>query len=365
MSLSALSHSWSSNLRIPTPKQDFDMTVVNSGKILVTGASGYIGSWIVKTLVDRGYSVVVAVRSQHHVDFITKRFPEYEGKVTGVVVPDIGAPGAYDDAVKDVDGIIHAASPATLVWNDPSEIIDPAVNSVKGILGSAAKFGKNVKRVVLCSSSSSITSGDAGERTRPRWSETDWNEISPKEVQEQGKASNPFAVYDASKTLAERAAWDFVKNEKPAFDLTAILPTFNFGPYIHEAPKERGVGSTPSMFLYSLTTGGVTAGNSWNWVDVRDVALHHVLALSTPEAGGERISSTAGTFSWQAVYDVLHDAGYKNIIGKETYGKGEAVTAGIQDNAKSLRIFPGSAYRPLTESVRDMAESLTKGGFLE
>lgn len=105
-----------------------------------------------------------------------------------------------------------------------------------------------------------------------------------------------------------------MNREKPTFDLTAILPTFNFGPYIHEvkqliviyplarltvvlraqATKERGVGSTPSMFLYTLTNGGTSEGNSWNFVDVRDVALLHVLALSTPEAGGERILSTAG-----------------------------------------------------------------------
>lgn len=65
-------------------------------------------------------------------------------------------------------------------------------------------------------------------------SQTEWNEISPKLVEEQGRDSTPWSVYDASKALAERAAWDFVEREKPVFDLTAILPTFNFGPYIHE-----------------------------------------------------------------------------------------------------------------------------------
>lgn len=152
-----------------------------------------------------------------------------------------------------------------------------------------------------------------------------------------------------------------------------------------QATKERGVGSTPGIFLYALANGGNSKGNSWNWVDVRDVALLHVLSLSTPEAGGERILGTAGarfphilltnsrltkhsdvgTFSWQAVYDVLHDAGFKNIPLKETYGKGKPVTTGIQDNTKSLKIFPSFAYRPLSESTRDMAEALAKGGFLQ
>lgn len=65
-------------------------------------------------------------------------------------------------------------------------------------------------------------------------SQTDWNEHSPKIIEENGKNSTPWAVYDASKTLAERAAWAFVEREKPTFDVTAIVPTFNIGPYIHE-----------------------------------------------------------------------------------------------------------------------------------
>lgn len=97
-----------------------------------------------------------SVRSQSQVDFIVNRFPEYSGKVSGVVVPDIEAPGAYDEAVKDVDGIIHAASPVVWKWEDPSEIIDPAVKGATGILVSAAKYGKNVKRVVLTSSAVAI-----------------------------------------------------------------------------------------------------------------------------------------------------------------------------------------------------------------
>lgn len=64
--------------------------------------------------------------------------------------------------------------------------------------------------------------------------QTDWNNASAKAVEEQGKKASPFTVYNASKALAERAAWDFVERERPVFDLVAILPTYNLGPYIHE-----------------------------------------------------------------------------------------------------------------------------------
>lgn len=98
------------------------------------------------------------MRTQSQVDFVTRRFPEYEGKVTGIVVPVIEAPGAYDEAVKDVDGIIHAASPVRWTLGDPSEIIDPAVKGTVGILASAARFGKSVKRVVLASAIVAVVS---------------------------------------------------------------------------------------------------------------------------------------------------------------------------------------------------------------
>lgn len=99
---------------------------------------------------------VFSVRSQSQADFIVNRFPEYSGKVTGVIIPNIVSPGAYDEAVKDFDGIIHSASPVVWKWEDPSEIIDPAVKGATGILESTAKYGKNVKRVVLTSSATAI-----------------------------------------------------------------------------------------------------------------------------------------------------------------------------------------------------------------
>lgn len=72
-----------------------------------------------------------------------------------------------------------------------------------------------------------------------------------------------------------------------------------------------------------------------------------------------------GPYAWQYVYDVLNDAGYRNIPGKETYGKAkDAIPTRVQDNSKSLRIFPSLVYRTLSESVRDMGDSLAKGGFL-
>lgn len=116
--------------------------------------------------------------------------------MTGVVVPNIEAPGAYDEAVKGVDGIIHAASPVIFSWNDPSEVIDPAVNGAIGILTSALKYGKDVKRVVLTSSKVAI--------------------VMENELEEDTDGK----VYDEVKYYAER--FDLRKSDAP-LRLTGIL----------------------------------------------------------------------------------------------------------------------------------------------
>lgn len=83
--------------------------------------------------------------------------------MSGVVVPVIEAAGAYDEAVKNVDGIIHVASPVTFDWQDPSEVIEPAVKGTTGILESAAKFGDKVRRIVITSSSGAVALEDKKE----------------------------------------------------------------------------------------------------------------------------------------------------------------------------------------------------------
>ncbi|KAF9517352.1 hypothetical protein BS47DRAFT_1339614 [Hydnum rufescens UP504] len=133
------------------------MVAITSGKLLITGGSGYLGAWIVKRAIDRGYSVVAAVRTDSQGQFLVNRFPEYHGKVSYVLIPVIEKDGAYDEAVKDVDGIIHAASPVIFKWDDPeAEVLRPAIRGALGILESAHKYGKNVKRIVLTSSSAAI-----------------------------------------------------------------------------------------------------------------------------------------------------------------------------------------------------------------
>jgi nucleoside-diphosphate-sugar epimerase len=110
------------------------------------GASGFLGAQILKTLLDQGLFVRVAVRSEAKTSYIRSRFHDHDGKFEFVIVKDITTPGAFDEAVKGVDGIIHTASPVNEV-----DFVGPAVNGTLEVLKSAAKVDQ-IKRVVITSS---------------------------------------------------------------------------------------------------------------------------------------------------------------------------------------------------------------------
>ena len=140
--------------------------------------------------------------------------------------------GAFDVAVQGVDAIEHTASPVSLHADDPSELITPAVNGTLGILKSALAYGLSVKRIVITSSCAAVASQGVGPRV---YNETDWNNSAVREIEEKGKAAAPLVKYRASKTLAEKAAWDFYAKNKDAvgWDLVVINPPWVFGPVLH------------------------------------------------------------------------------------------------------------------------------------
>ncbi|KAI0037737.1 NAD(P)-binding protein [Auriscalpium vulgare] len=339
------------------------MVAITSGKVLVTGASGYIGAWVVKYLVEHNFAVRVATRNDEQAEFIENRFPEYKGKVSHVNVPNIEAENAYDEAVKDVDAIIHCASPVVFSFKDPSEIINPAIAGATGILKSAHKSGYVVKRVLITGSGVAIHNMDFPNiKDGTTFDEASWNTVAHDAKLD--KDSSPWLVYNAAKTRAEKAAWEFVNSVRPSFDLVTILPTFNWGPFIHKVGALPTIGSSPGVFLSTLPVGETSGTTVGDWVDVRDTAELHVLALETPALGGERLATTNGLYAWQDIYDVLNAAGY-DVPGKATKGAGAGKVNAPILNTKTFKFFPGFKYRSFEESVTDMAADLKAAGLLQ
>ena len=153
-----------------------------------------------------------------------------------------------------MDAIAHTASPFHFKAVEPEELIVPAVHGTTGILASALKNAPSVKRIVITSSCAAVLTPAPDPRT---FSEENWNEASIVEVKEKGKDAPAIAKYRASKTLAERAAWDFWNGHKSevGWDLVVLNPPFVFGPFLHEADKPENLNESAREFYDTVVKG--------------------------------------------------------------------------------------------------------------
>ncbi|KAL3472718.1 NAD(P)-binding protein [Aspergillus californicus] len=274
----------------------------NNALILVTGANGFLGTWLVSYLLAEGFSVRAAVRNPSKGEHLLRKCAEYSSRLNLTFVPDMQMDGAYDEAVRGVDAIIHTASPVHLDAKEPKDIIDPAVKGAVGILESAMKHGHSVKRVIFTSSCAAILDASS---TPISVSEKDWNNARVQQCEALGTDAEPLAKYAASKVLAEKAVWEFVEEHKSLkWDLVAINPPYMFGPVAHEVNTIESLNPSTKMW-YEAVANWVYFGGSpltspgHGWVDVRDIATAHIRALAVPDAGGERIIVSAGSWVWQ------------------------------------------------------------------
>ncbi|KAG9018648.1 methylglyoxal reductase (NADPH-dependent) gre2 [Tulasnella sp. 427] len=252
--------------------------------VLLTGANGFIGFQITRFLLEKGYDVVGTVRSESKTKYLTEKFSKFANgdkpKLRFAVVEDIAKPGAFDQVLKEnnFNAVIHSSSPFFQTAKDiEKQLYEPAIEGTVGILKSIHAHAPSVKRVVITSSFASIMNKEKGNWPEHAYTEEDWNPIT----REQG-LQDPAVGYTASKKLAEEAAWDFVKKQKPSFSLTTICPPMVYGPPEQEVTDLSKL-NTSAADMYALFTGQKEASNqAWIWVDVRDVALAHVLAIVSP-----------------------------------------------------------------------------------
>ncbi|KAI0077590.1 NAD(P)-binding protein [Panus rudis PR-1116 ss-1] len=332
------------------------MPAVTSGKVLVTGANGYIAFWVVKALLEKGYAVRGTVRSGEKGAHLKDVFKAYGDKLED---------GAFDEAVKGVDAIEHTASPFHFNVQDPAELITPAVAGTGSVLQSALKFGTDVKRVVILSSCAAVI--DSSKPGPTTFSEADWNDYSINEVETKGRDATPADKYRASKTLAERAAWKFYENNKAqlSWDLVVLNPPFVFGPVLHAVDSPESLNtSAKDWYNYVLKGKGdenfLVSGGSC-WVDVRDLAYAHVLAIEKEEAAGNRIIVSAGPFKWQDFVNEARKLAPEILPGNTSYTPGTYPVN--YDTTRAARLL-GITYRSKAETTRDtIADFKQKGWF--
>ncbi|KAI0926024.1 hypothetical protein AcW1_008303 [Taiwanofungus camphoratus] len=342
------------------------MVAVISGRVLVTGANGYIAIWVVRSLLEQGYAVRGTVRSESKAAHLRESFASYGDKLEVVVVDDITKEGAFDEVVKGIDAIEHTASPFHFKAVEPDELIIPAVHGTTRVLESALAYGTAVKRVVITSSCASVMSVLPTPKT---FSEADWNEVAIAEVKEKGRDAPQPSKYRASKTLAEKAAWEFVERNKDkiGWDLVVLNPPYVFGPVIHATGAPEHLNESMHDWFHSVFKGTKdaktlsTVGSCW--IDVRDLAEAHVLAIKRQEAGGERIIISQGPWKWQDWVNAARSDGVNVSVSDETYNPKTAVHHIMYDTAKAEKLL-GLKYRSIKQSTHDMVEDFKARGWL-
>lgn len=340
--------------------------------VLVTGASGYIGSWVVKYLLEKGYTVRATVRDksktykyQNLIDIAEKE----PGKIE-IWEADLVKEGSFDEAAKGADAIIHVASPFTLRFkNAQRDLIDPAIKGTRSVLNAATKSG-SIKRVVLTSSVAAVH-GDNIDMI-----EQGLNEFT--EVQFNTSSSASHQPYSFSKVSAEKEAWKIAQGQDQ-WKLVVINPSFVMGPSLANTSDSESINFMRDMLKGKFFFGAPDL--TFGFVDVRDVALAHVLALENEQAEGrhilaERVMNVMG----------LADIVRQNFNGKYRLPMAKApkpllmligglfgvtprfvkrnVGYGIRLNTSKSKEKLGLRYRDINETVKDMVNQMHKLGII-
>ncbi len=259
---------------MPTPNYD------TSHPIMVTGATGYAAGWIVKSLLEKGFTVHAPVRTPEdpvRVGYLQDIAGQSDGTIQ-FFKADLLDEGSYDDAMLGCSIVFHTASPFISNFKDAQkDLIEPAVNGTKNVLN-AANRTDTVKRVVLTSSCAAIygDSADTGEAPNGRIDESVWNTTSTLD----------HSPYSYSKTLAEQAAWEHA-NAQDRWKLVVVNPALIVGPSLGPKPT-----SDSFTLLIEFAKGALKFGAphlEFGAVDVRDVAEAHLRAAFIEDAEGRNI----------------------------------------------------------------------------
>lgn len=324
-------------------------------RVLVTGITGYIGQHCAAELLRQGYEVVGTIRSRSKAQ-ATRSAIARVAPVENLRFEeaDLLSDRGWSDAMKGCSYVLHVASPFLLEEpKNENELIEPAVEGTKRVM--AAAQGAGVKRLVLTSSTFAIIAGKATGRYGP----ADWSDVDA-----------DIGAYAKSKTLAERAAWDSVKNGK--MELTVINPGAVFGPSLGAKIDGQSVAMMTKMINGKVP---LIPDMAMGMVDVRDVAMLHVAAMTASAAAGQRfIACTAEPVEMAALAKVLRDAGYSkapslkaptfllrimSLIDREAKGMMPFIgKKAALDNSATLKVLKWKPT-PMATSFKEMAAAIS------
>jgi dihydroflavonol-4-reductase len=336
-------------------------------RVLVTGITGFVGQHCAAELLKKGYAVRGSVRSLSKTDEVVngiKKEIDPKGNLEFCEL-DLMKDAGWDKAMEGCDYVLHVASPFVVkVPKDENELIKPAVDGTLRALKAAKKAG--VKRVVLTSSTVAMHGGQHG---LIKINQDSWTNVDAKNV----------TAYFKSKTLAEKSAWEFIKNQtgENKLELVVVNPGPIYGPTL------TGNLATEAMdFFKKLITGKVPMLPKAYSVmsDVRDVATIHVAALENEKANGKRfIVTTEKPQAIQQIGKILKSNGYDKVSTKlaptfllkfianfndEMKGMlpfvGNTIEADVSDTMKTFNWKPIPFEKTVLDTAKSVEASLKK-----
>ena len=342
---------------------------MRTGRVLVTGANGFVGKWTVIELLRAGFAVKGTVRAESSADAVRQAVAGTlgEGTLTGLgfVRLDLMRDEGWAEAMEDIDAVAHVA--AQILDEEPRDmqrVIGPALEGTERVLRFAVAAG--VLRVVMTSSIATVGYGHGHTSGRRTYTEADFTDLDTMKF---------TWAYCVGKTLAERAAWAYARSE--GLRLTTIHPGAILGPALDAyASISLGMvsglleGSTPAM-----------PSNGFSVIDVRDVAALHVAALQDPQSEGQRYLATAGYLPFPEVAEILRRAYPERTITNRTVpdwiikllarfgGPTRQIINDIGnekhfDGSKGERLL-GRPYISAEDAVLSTAESVIRLGLLK
>ncbi|CAN1787791.1 Phenylacetaldehyde reductase [Linum perenne] len=319
------------------------MSEEGKGKVVcVTGASGYIASWLVKLLLQRGYTVKATVRDPNNPKK-TQHLLALDGakERLNLFKADLLDEGSFDNVVEGCEGVFHTASPFYLNATDPqAELVDPAVKGTLNVLRSCAKV-PSIKRVVITSSMAAVAFNG---RTLAPDVVVDETWFSDADFCHKSKL-----WYMLAKTLAEELAWKFSKEN--GIDIVTLNPGLVIGPLLQPTLN------TSAESILNLVKGAEKYPNTtYRWVDVRDVAYAHIYALENPSASGRYCLVGAVVHASEAV-NILHDL-FPDLIIPQECADDKPPMPKYQVSKERVESLLGVKYTPLETSLKDTVESL-------
>jgi dihydroflavonol-4-reductase len=339
-----------------------------SATVFVSGATGFIAAHTIAQLLAAGHRVRGSVRSVNKADVLAplRALPGASERLE-LVEADLLAPEAFRGLLDGCDVAMHMARPYTIDVADPQrDLVDPAVRGTTAMLEACLRT-PGIRRVVLTSSMAAITDEpDAGHVL----TEADWNVRST-------LTRNPYYL---SKVMAERAAWQFVDDRTPPWDLVAINPFLVIG------PSHVKTLNTSNKVIADLLNGVYSAIVSLTWgvVDVRDVADAHIRAMDAPDARGRYVCA-AGTIDMRGMVALLRRSGYEGYrlprLGLDgtlgtmmarlaAYGQSAGVRQYLRTHLGHVPRFDTSkirrdlamTFRPIDQTILETAADLVRWG---